>query len=123
MSKVKNILWGVIILVIGIIWALNALEITNITIFFEGWWTFLIIIPSLISVLIIKGIILFTVPSPPIAITVSNFVISVSVSSPIFILLKQMLFLNKNFMTDFLYRRAFFRPAFGLFTTKTFFIF
>ena len=34
MSKVKNILWGVIILVIGIIWALNALEITNITIFF-----------------------------------------------------------------------------------------
>ncbi len=70
MSKVKNILWGVIILVIGIIWALNALEITNITIFFEGWWTFLIIIPSLISlitneskiwsaILLVIGIVLF----------------------------------------------------------------
>ena len=51
MDKFKNILWGIVILVIGIIWGLNALGITNITIFFEGWWTFLIIIPSLISLI------------------------------------------------------------------------
>ena len=38
MEKTKNILWGVILIIIGIVWGLNALEIASIDIFFEGWW-------------------------------------------------------------------------------------
>ena len=48
MKRFGNIIWGVVILAIGIIWGLNALGITNINIFFNGWWTLFIIIPSLI---------------------------------------------------------------------------
>ena len=46
MKKFKKIIWGLILIIIGIILALNSLEITNIDIFFEGWWTLFIIIPS-----------------------------------------------------------------------------
>lgn len=49
MKKFGNILWGLILVVIGIIFALNALGITDINIFFRGWWTLIIIIPSLIG--------------------------------------------------------------------------
>lgn len=55
MEKTKNILWGVILIIIGIIWGLNTLEITNIDIFFEGWWAFIIIIPSFIGLLTEKN--------------------------------------------------------------------
>ena len=55
MEKTKNILWGVILIIIGIIWGLNALEITSIDIFFEGWWAFIIIIPSFIGLLTEKN--------------------------------------------------------------------
>lgn len=47
--KKSNMLWGIILIVLGIIFGLNALEITSINIFFKGWWTFLIIIPSFIG--------------------------------------------------------------------------
>lgn len=46
MNKNSNILWGIILVIIGIILGLNALEITNINIFFDGWWTLFIIVPS-----------------------------------------------------------------------------
>ena len=49
MKKFGNILWGLILVVIGIIFGLNALGITDINIFFRGWWTLIIIIPSLIG--------------------------------------------------------------------------
>lgn len=55
MEKTKNILWGVILIIIGIILGLNALDITNIDIFFEGWWAFIIIIPSFIGLLTEKN--------------------------------------------------------------------
>lgn len=47
----KNILWGIVLVIIGVIVGLNALNITNINIFFNGWWTLFIIIPSLIGLL------------------------------------------------------------------------
>lgn len=70
MRKVGNTLWGIVLIVLGIIFTLNALEITDINVFFTGWWTFLIIIPSLIELIarenktwsliwLIVGIILF----------------------------------------------------------------
>ncbi len=49
MKKFENLLWGVVFIVIGLIFGLNALGITNINIFFKGWWTLFIIIPSLIG--------------------------------------------------------------------------
>ena len=44
-----NIIWGIILVAAGIIFALNALEITNIEIFFKGWWTLFIIIPCTVN--------------------------------------------------------------------------
>ena len=49
MNNLSKILWGIVFIVIGIIIGLNALNITDIDIFFRGWWTLLIIIPCLIG--------------------------------------------------------------------------
>lgn len=49
MKKFGNILWGIVFIAIGIIFGLNAMGITNINIFFRGWWTLFIIIPSFIE--------------------------------------------------------------------------
>ena len=49
MNNFKNIIWGIVLVIIGIIFGLNALEITNINIFFSGWWTLFIIVPSFID--------------------------------------------------------------------------
>lgn len=51
MKKTNNLLWGIVLIVIGIILGLNALEITSINIFFDGWWTLFIIIPSIIGLI------------------------------------------------------------------------
>lgn len=51
MKKFGNILWGLVLIAIGLIIGGNALGITNINIFFDGWWTLFIIIPSLIGLL------------------------------------------------------------------------
>ncbi len=49
MGKVSNILWGLALVIGGVVLALNALDITNINIFFDGWWTLFIIVPSFIG--------------------------------------------------------------------------
>ena len=36
MSNLKNTLWGILLIVVGLIIGLNALGITNIDIFFDG---------------------------------------------------------------------------------------
>ena len=50
MKKFENILWGIVLILIGLIIGGNSLGITNINIFFEGWWTLFIIIPCFIGV-------------------------------------------------------------------------
>lgn len=45
MKKVSGILWGIVLVVAGVLFALNGLDITDIDIFFDGWWTLLIIVP------------------------------------------------------------------------------
>lgn len=54
MKRFSSIMWGAVFIVAGVLFALNALEITNIDIFFEGWWTLLIIVPSFIGLLTSK---------------------------------------------------------------------
>ncbi len=49
MSKVSKIILGTALLVIGAIFSLNALGLTDVDIFFDGWWTFIIIIPCTID--------------------------------------------------------------------------
>ena len=49
MKKFGNVLWGVVLIVIGLIIGGNALGIININIFFDGWWTLFIIIPCFIG--------------------------------------------------------------------------
>ncbi len=49
MKKVESVLWGIVFITIGLIIAGNVLGITNINIFFNGWWTLFIIIPCFIG--------------------------------------------------------------------------
>ncbi|MGN1327458.1 MAG: LiaF transmembrane domain-containing protein [Clostridia bacterium] len=49
MKKFGNVLWGIVLIGIGLIIGGNALGITNINVFFDGWWTLFIIIPCFIG--------------------------------------------------------------------------
>lgn len=49
MKKTSSILWGIVLIAAGVIWALNELNITNINIFFDGWWTLFIIVPCAVG--------------------------------------------------------------------------
>lgn len=49
MKKIGNVLWGIVFIVVGCIFGLNALGITNINVFFDGWWTLFIIVPCFIG--------------------------------------------------------------------------
>ena len=48
MKKAENVLWGIVLIILGLIVGGNTLGITNIDIFFDGWWTLFIIIPCFI---------------------------------------------------------------------------
>ena len=49
MKKTSSILWGIVLIAAGVIWALNALDILSVNVFFDGWWTLFIIVPSVIG--------------------------------------------------------------------------
>lgn len=49
MNSLRRILWGLVLIVVGLIIGLNSFDITNIDIFFDGWWTLFIIIPCFIG--------------------------------------------------------------------------
>ncbi len=51
MKKLGNVLWGLVIIAIGVIIGLNSIGLTNINIFFSGWWTLFIIVPSFIGLI------------------------------------------------------------------------
>lgn len=50
MKKFGNILWGVVLIALGLIFGLNAMGIADINIFFDGWWTLFIIVPCFIGI-------------------------------------------------------------------------
>lgn len=49
MKKFNKVLWGIVLIALGVVFALNALDIADIDVFFKGWWTLFLIIPSLIG--------------------------------------------------------------------------
>ena len=51
MKQVKPIIWGIAIIALGIIFGGNALGLFSLDIFFDGWWTLFIIIPSVVSLI------------------------------------------------------------------------
>lgn len=48
-GNLSRILWGIVLILLGIVWGINALGIAEINVFFEGWWTLFIIIPCAVS--------------------------------------------------------------------------
>lgn len=50
-NKMSNILWGLGFIVVGLGFAGNAFGLWDFRLFFRGWWTLFIIIPSLISMI------------------------------------------------------------------------
>lgn len=55
MKKVGPVIWGLAIIALGVIFGGNALGWFNINLFFEGWWTLFIIVPSAISLITEKN--------------------------------------------------------------------
>ena len=51
MNKTKPIIWGIAIIALGIIFGGNAIGLFNLNVFFDGWWTLFIIVPSVISLI------------------------------------------------------------------------
>ena len=50
MKKLSKILWGIALIAVGSIFALKAFGVTNVEIFFDGWWTLFIIVPCLVGI-------------------------------------------------------------------------
>ena len=50
MKTGKNIIWGIVLVVLGFALCLSALDLIDFDLFFDGWWTLFIIIPSFISI-------------------------------------------------------------------------
>ncbi len=51
MKKTKAIIWGILLIAAGLLWACSTLGILEVDLFFEGWWTLFIIVPSFISLI------------------------------------------------------------------------
>lgn len=49
MKKTKSIIWGLIIIALGVFWGLKEANLIDFSIFFDGWWTLFIIIPCFIG--------------------------------------------------------------------------
>ena len=49
MKNIRRVILGVVLIALGVVFALNAFGITSIDLFFEGWWTLFIIVPCSIS--------------------------------------------------------------------------
>lgn len=43
--KAKSVIWGLVLVAVGAVLALNAVGLTHIDVFFDGWWTLFLIVP------------------------------------------------------------------------------
>ncbi len=55
MKNLSSVLWGIVLVFIGVVLGLNALNITDARLFFKGWWTLFIIVPCFINLLTSKS--------------------------------------------------------------------
>ncbi|MBE6718296.1 MAG: hypothetical protein E7574_03455 [Ruminococcaceae bacterium] len=49
MKKSSSIIWGIVLVAVGVVFALNAFNVTDINVFFDGWWTLFIIVPCAVG--------------------------------------------------------------------------
>lgn len=49
MKNISKLLWGLALILVGGIFALNACGLTDIEVFFDGWWTLFIIVPCFVG--------------------------------------------------------------------------
>lgn len=49
MNQLNKVLWGIVLIVLGLVIGLKSLGICDINLFFDGWWTLFIIVPSFIG--------------------------------------------------------------------------
>lgn len=49
MKKTKGIIWGLVIIALGVFWGLREANLIDFSIFFDGWWTLFIIVPCFIG--------------------------------------------------------------------------
>lgn len=50
MKMNKNFLWGIFFVAVGVVMGLKALGFIKFELFFDGWWTLFIIVPSLVGI-------------------------------------------------------------------------
>lgn len=51
MKQARPIIWGIAIVALGVIFGGNAIGLFNFDVFFDGWWTLFIIVPSAVSLI------------------------------------------------------------------------
>ena len=51
-KKISNYVWGIFIVFLGLILLFKTLGLITFDIFFSGWWTLFIIIPSLVDIVV-----------------------------------------------------------------------
>ncbi len=49
--KTKNIIYGVLLIILSVLLILDVMSLINFNIFFDGWWTLFIIIPAIIGLI------------------------------------------------------------------------
>lgn len=49
MKHWKSLLWGILLVAVGVIVGLHAFDVVKVDLFFDGWWTLFIIVPSVIG--------------------------------------------------------------------------
>ena len=52
----RNLFWGILLIVVGILFFGSFLDWWDFSIFFDGWWTLFLIVPSVISLVRREGI-------------------------------------------------------------------
>lgn len=50
-AKSSNVMWGAFLIVLGIIIAGKSFDLWDFNLFFRGWWTLFIIIPSIVGLI------------------------------------------------------------------------
>ena len=48
-AKVEHIVWGLLLVAAGAVLSLKVLGVLDVNVFFKGWWTLFILIPSAIN--------------------------------------------------------------------------
>ncbi len=49
MKNISKVIWGIVLIIVGVIFALNWIFDLHVNIFFDGWWTLFIIVPCFVG--------------------------------------------------------------------------